>query len=235
MTTPYGTFTYTYDALDRLTSITNPNNEVTTFVYDDISRRTSMTYDNGVETTYSFDASSRLTNLTTQNSQPITLNSYTYTYDEVGNRTSMIDEYGTSTYQHDDVYQLTNATHPQAYNPDETFTYDDVGNRLTSHLSSDYVYDNLNRLLEDDTYTYNYDNNGNLTSKVDKVSSDTTVYQYDAKDRLIQVTTPTDIVLYQYDGFGRRIAKTINGVVTKYVYDTNRAQIGTATVFLLTR
>jgi RHS repeat-associated protein len=86
-------------------------------------------------------------------------------------------------------------------------------------LSSEYVYDNLNRLLEDDDYVYTYDNNGNLISKVDKVTSDTTVYQYDAEDRLIQVTTPTDIVLYQYDGFGRRIAKTLNGVVTKYVYD----------------
>jgi RHS repeat-associated protein len=94
-----------------------------------------------------------------------------------------------------------------------------VGNRLSSHLSGEYVYDNLNRLLEDDTYTYTYDNNGNLTSKVDKVSSVTTTYQYDGENRLIQVATPTDIVLYQYDGFGRRISKTINGVVTKYVYD----------------
>jgi RHS repeat-associated protein len=219
MITPYGTFTYTYDALDRLTSITNPNNETTTFTYDAISRRTSITYDNGVVTSYNYDAASRLTNLTTQNSQPVTLNSYIYTYDEVGNRTSMTDEYGTSTYQYDDVYRLTNATHPQAYNPTETFTYDDVGNRPTSHLSSDYVYDNLNRLREDDTYTYTYDNNGNLTSKVDKVSSATTTYQYDGENRLIQVATPTDFVDYQYDGFGRRIAKTVNGVVTRYVYD----------------
>jgi RHS repeat-associated protein len=114
---------------------------------------------------------------------------------------------------------LTNATHPQAYNPTETFTYDSVGNRLTSHLSSDYVYDNLNRLIEDATYTYIYDNNGNLTSKTNKTTTATTTYQYDAEDRLIQITTPTDIVLYQYDGFGRRIAQTVNGIVTKYVYD----------------
>ena len=110
-------------------------------------------------------------------------------------------------------------THPQAYNPTETFTYDSVGNRLTSHLSSDYVYDNLNKLLGDDGYTYSYDNNGNLTSKVDKVSSATTTYQYDAEDRLTQVVTPTDVIQYKYDGLGRRNVRILNGVVTRYVYD----------------
>ncbi|MCP5002968.1 MAG: RHS repeat protein, partial [Planctomycetes bacterium] len=201
-----------------LTSITNPNNEITSFTYDEISRRDTVTYDNGVVTSFTYDAASRLTG-TSSDDGATNISTNIYTYDEVGNRTSMIDEYGTSTYQYDDVYQLTNATHPQAYNPDEAFTYDGVGNRLTSHLSSDYVYDNLNRLIEDDTHTYDYDNNGNLTSKADKVTSATTTYQYDDEDRLTQVTTPTDIVLYQYDGFGRRIAKTVNGVVTKYVYD----------------
>jgi RHS repeat-associated protein len=219
MMTPYGTFTYTYDALDRLTSITNPSNEVTTFVYDDISRRDIITYDNGVATTYTFDAASRLTNILTRDPQLVTFNSYIYTYDDVGNRTSMTDNDGLHEYAYDDVYQLEGATHPQAYNPDESFTYDPVGNRLTSHLSSDYVYDNLNRLLEDDGYTYGYDNNGNLITKVDKVSSATTTYQYDAEDRLVQVTTPTDVIQYQYDGFGRRNVRTLNGVVTRYVYD----------------
>jgi RHS repeat-associated protein len=87
-------------------------------------------------------------------------------------------------------------------------------------LSSDYVYDSLlNRLLEDDTYTYNYDNNGNLTSKTNKATTATTTYQYDAEDRLVQITTPTDVIQYQYDGFGRRNVRTLNGVVTRYVYD----------------
>ena len=68
-------------------------------------------------------------------------------------------------------------------------------------------------------HQYSYDNNGNLTSKVDKVTSATTTYQYDGEDKLTQVATPTDIVLYQYDCFCRRISKSVNGVVTKYVYD----------------
>ena len=74
-------------------------------------------------------------------------------------------------------------------------------------------------LQEDDQYTYSYDLNGNLISKVDKVTSETTTYQYDGENKLIQVITPRNSIIYQYDGFGRRIAKTVNGIVTKYVYD----------------
>ena len=220
MVTPHGTFIYTYDALNRLVTITNPNNEVTTFAYDAISRRTSRTYDNGIVTTFTYDAGSRLTNMLTRDSHLVTLNSYVYTYDKVGNRLSMTDNAGLHEYAYDDVYQLEVATHPQAYNPDESFTYDNVGNRLASHLSGDYDYDNLlNRLLEDDTYTYIYDNNGNLTSKTNKATTATTTYQYDTEDRLVQVTTPTDVIQYLYDGLGRRNVRTLNGMVTRYVYD----------------
>ncbi len=73
-----------------------------------------------------------------------------------------------------------------------------MGNRLTSHLSSSYVYDNLNRLFEDDQYTYTYDAKVTFTSKVDKVTSAITTYQYDDENKLIQVLTPTDVVQYQY-------------------------------------
>jgi RHS repeat-associated protein len=213
------TWTYEYDSASRLTKITNPDSDETTFTYDANSRRTSMTYANGVITTYSYDDAGRLTNLITQNSELITLNSFTYTHDNVGNRITMTDNYGIHTYQYDDVYQLTKAIHPQAYNPEETFNFDAVGNRLSSYLSTDYGYDNLNRLLEDDDYAYTYDDNGNLTSKMNKITSATTAYQYNSVNMLIQVDTPTDVVKYQYDGFGRRIVRTVNNVVTKYIYD----------------
>jgi Rhs family protein len=217
---PGGMFwAYEYDAADRLTKITNPINIETTFTYDANDRRTSMTYANGVTTIYTYDDAGRLTNMTTQNSIPVTIDSYSYTYNSVNGRISMADNYGNHTYQYDDLYRLTDATHPQAYNPDETFTYDAVGSRQSSILSANYLYDNLNRLLEDDQYTYNYDNNGNLISKIDKSNRDTTTYQYDEEDRLMQVETPSYVIQYQYDGFGRRTEKTVNGIVTKYIYD----------------
>ena len=47
---PTGLTTYNYDALNRLTSITNNQQQTTTFTYDALGRRTSMTHDNGVVT-----------------------------------------------------------------------------------------------------------------------------------------------------------------------------------------
>ncbi len=44
----------------------------------------------------------------------------------------------------------------------EIYTYDLVGNRTTSFLSTTHTLDNLNRLLEDDSFTYIYDNTGNM-------------------------------------------------------------------------
>ncbi len=172
-------------------------NAVTTFAYDVANRLIGMSTDKGV------------TNIS----------SYSYTYDNVGNRISMTDNDGAHNYTYDDVYRLTTATHPQAFNPSESFTYDPVGNRQSSNVSSSYVYDSLNRLIEDDQYTYIYDANGNMINKVDKVSAAINTYQYDSENRLVQVVTPTDVSQYQYDGFGRRISKTVNGVIAKYVYD----------------
>lgn len=52
MIDPTGITNYTYDALNRLTSITNNKGFTTTFTYDSLGRRTSMTHGNGVVTSY---------------------------------------------------------------------------------------------------------------------------------------------------------------------------------------
>jgi RHS repeat-associated protein len=68
--------------------------------------------------------------------------------------------------------------------------------------------------------SYNYDNNGSLTSK-----SDGTAYTWDFENRLTQVTLPGSggTVTFKYDPFGRRIQKAfIQGTTTtttNYVYD----------------
>ena len=87
MIDPTGLTTYTYDALNRLTSITNNKGQVTLFSYDALSRRTSMTHANGVVTNYTYDAASQLLTLGHQLGAT-TINSFTYTYDKVGNRKS---------------------------------------------------------------------------------------------------------------------------------------------------
>ena len=105
-----------------------------------------------------------------------------YGYDDAGNRTQItysgqdLALNGTHTYTYDDLNRLTGAIHPsgsQAWLPNETYAYDAVGNRTSSHLSSSYTYDDANRLLSDDSFTYTYKGNGNLESRTAKAGNPT--------------------------------------------------------------
>ena len=102
----------------------------------------------------------------------------------------------------------------------ECCTYE-VGNRTTSFLLPTHTHNDLNRLLEDDSFTYTYDNNGNLATKTSKANpTAVTTYHWDAQDQLIQINLPNSTtVTYKYNGLGRRIEKNVTGSITRYVYD----------------
>jgi RHS repeat-associated protein len=213
--------TYTYDALNRLTQASSGFSgfgQPPTFTYDALSRRTSITLPDGAVATYTYDAASQLTSLVHAVSGT-TIAGFSYTYDAVGNRTSLTDLTGTHSYLYDPLNRLTQATHPQPVNPTETFTYDPVGNRTSSHLATGQAHDAANRLLEDSTFTYTYDANGNLISKRNGVTGEVTTYTYDAENQLIRVERPGVVAEYRYDALGRRIEKNVNGVSTRYLYD----------------
>ena len=219
MIDPTGLTIYTYNALNRLTSITNPSGQTTTFTYDALSRRTSMTHDNGVETTYSYDVASQLLSLVHQLGAT-TINSFIYTYDDVGNRLSKTDNNGTAEYTYDALNRLVEAVNPLPSNPLESFTYDEVGNRVDSNQNGLSTFNVANQLNEDPDFTYAYDANGNQIQKMDKTTLLSTQFEYNAENQLIRVVREDgSVVTYKYDGLGRRIAKDVDGVVTGYIYD----------------
>lgn len=81
-------------------------------------------------------------------------------------------------------------------------------------------YNAAGALLE--SYTYNYDANGNRTSVT--TSSGTISYQYDALNQLTQETLADGTtVSYEYDAVGNRTKKTVNQggniSTTTYTYD----------------
>ena len=125
-------------------------------------------------------------------------------------------------YVYDNIYQLTQATNPLPTLPDETFTYDPLGNRLQrDDQTIDSTIGTGNRFLDDTTFTYSYDNNGNLIQKVDTTTNDITNYFYDTENQLIQIDLAGgSVAQYRYDGLGRRIEKDVDGVITRYVYDS---------------
>ena len=71
------------------------------------------------------------------------------------------------------------------------YDYDDNGNRTSldeSGVVTTGVYDDQDRLLTYGDFVYEYRESGELLSKIDTVSGDTTMYQYDELGRPSRMT-----------------------------------------------
>ncbi len=196
------TTTYTYDALNRLTSERDPLGNTTRYGYDIVSNRTVMTDANNAVTRYAYDALNRLT-VITYTAEATTVK---YAYDKVGNRVAMTDSTGVTTYVYDSLYQLVTVTAP--YSGSVGYRYDSVGNRT--------------RLIYPDgkTITYTYDALNRLNTVTDWASK-TTRYAYDAGGRPLTTTLPNGITTtYRYDraGWLVNLAHTGRWSLSAYTY-----------------
>jgi RHS repeat-associated protein len=218
-TAPDGsTNTYTYDTLNRLTTLANSWAGSFGFSYDALSRRTQLTRPNGIATNYQYNTLSRLLSVLHQAGSS-TIDGASYTLDAAGNRTAKADDLAgvTSNYTYDKIYELSQVT--QGNNTTESYSYDPVGNRTASLAIPSYTVNSSNELASDSNASYTYDNNGNTTSKAN--SSGTTNYTWDFENRLTQVTLPNNAgtVTFKYDPFGRRIEKISPNATSIFVYD----------------
>jgi RHS repeat-associated protein len=226
---------YTYDKLDRVTSMTSPvgitqyHYGTTTGQLDKITspqgKEFAFSYDhgqlasierpNGVTSEYSFDDNGNLTSIDHRLGGS-SLRSYSYGYDKNGMRESMMDNDGTHEYTYDPLYQIIEATHPTPPRPLEQFLYDEVGNRL----GGGRVHNELNQLTEDDSCSYAYDADGNMILQVRKSTGDSTKFTWDVENKLTKGEMPNGtIVEYVYGPLGRRLAKVVNDVRKEYRYD----------------
>jgi RHS repeat-associated protein len=166
--------------------------------YDAVSNLTQTTFGNGTRENRSYDTLNRLSTLETKRlSDSVQLSKYVYTLDKVGNRTA-----------------VTEAQNGQGRTIG--YTYDDLY-RLTGEAIVDAT--NGNR-----TSAYVYDKVGNRQTKT--VNGVTTVYTYDANDRLLNEKVGGVVtVAYTYDDNGSTLSKTENGVVTTYVWNDEKRLI----------
>ncbi len=216
-----GSTTYSYDTLNRLTSLAPPSafgSGSFGFSYDALSRRTQLTRPNSVTTNYSYDNLSRLSTVLHQLSGS-TIDGTGYTLDSAGNRTAKVDHLAavTSNYTYDTIYQLTQAT--QGGSTTESYTYDPVGNRTASLGVSSYTTNASNEMTANSNASYTYDSNGNTLTKT--VGSNTTTYAWDYENRLTSVTLPSSggTVTFKYDPLGRRIEKVSPTFTSIFAYD----------------
>lgn len=222
-----GVSAYAYDALNRLTGVTDPNGFSMAYRYDAAGNVTQLTYPGGKTVSCTYDELNRL--------QTVTIDwlgkSATYSYDGAGRLTGLVQFNGTvALYGYDDANRLVdleNLTAPAgsviaAYH----FTLDANGNRTNidqdvplapnlNALSVDFAYNNQrNRLLSAGGTDYAYDEEGQL------IAGSTVAYVFDSAHRLVGIGGPDD-EQYFYDGAGHRLEADRNGVVTRYIYDAS--------------
>lgn len=180
----------TYNAYGQPLTITDPNGVVTTLTYD--LRQRVKSREVGTETTsYIYYPTGLLETVTLPDSSTVQ-----YTYDGAHRLTDITDGLGNHTHYTLDA--MGNRTAENTYDPSSTLkrTHTRVINALNE------IYQDISAAgTAAVTTTFGYDNNGNLTSSNAPLSRNT-VNQYDALNRLQQVTDPA------------------NGV-TKVAYDAN--------------
>ncbi|MBE9137984.1 RHS repeat protein [Nodosilinea sp. LEGE 07088] len=213
-----GTETVSYDALNRVTQMTQSGAGVAAkrveMAYDAASQMTGLSRYSSLTgtqviagTSYGYDLAGRLTDLTHQRGATV-IADYGFTYDAANRLTQLTTPDGTSNYSYNDRHELTNSNH--SYQSDEAYDYDVTGNRM-SYTTGDH-----NRLLNDGTYSYEYDNEGNRTRRVEVATGKATEYTWDHRNRLTSIVskngagTITQTVLYAYDVYNRRLSSAID-------------------------
>jgi YD repeat-containing protein len=138
----------------------------------------------------------------------------TYNYDPAGQLTTTTSG---STTTHAVTYSANWQNAPQVGSTPgaEDYGYDANGNEdgNGSVVSAPNSTTGDNQISSDGTYTYSYDNNGNLTKQVAADGSETD-YSYDFRNRLTEVTSKdssgrvTQQVDYVYDALNRLVGRT---------------------------
>ncbi|EAQ79300.1 Calx-beta domain-containing protein [Blastopirellula marina] len=241
MTDPRGVTTYTYDALGRQLSITEPDPDdagplaapVTTYVYNDDGQLESMSTLDGA-TSYEYDALGRTIKVTTPDPDGAgsLLAAWTvYSYDALGRTLSETDRLGHETsYDYDNLGRLILKT--DAEGGETEYTYDANGNRLTltdpEENTTTWTYDALNRMLTNtnelsDTRYYEYDSAGNLTEYIDR-NGRVINYEYDNLQRRITENwldgmSIVHTISYSYDAASQLIEASDSAATYTFIYD----------------
>ncbi|MFA6984719.1 MAG: Ig-like domain-containing protein [Arenimonas sp.] len=213
---------FVYDAAGRLTDTIHPDdtafeddNPRTSVTYDAVGRKTLETDELGRQKAYQYDALGRMVAVSLPNPATGRLDDgklvTRFVYDEVGNKTQQIDALGRITrWEYDAMGRQTRRTLPGGQT--ETSRYDAAGQLIArtdfNGRITGYSYDAVGRLegidyeTDPDVIT-TYTASGQRESATD--GQGTTVYAYDARDRLTRVANPDGQVLtYGYDAAGNR-------------------------------
>ncbi|MBK7930881.1 MAG: VCBS repeat-containing protein [Bryobacterales bacterium] len=242
-----GTMSFTHNAANRLTSVTDRFGHTVSYTYDSFGRRASMTAPDGAVTTYLYDASGRISRITTG------ANWAEYSYDSSARRSGLLYSNGVrAAYTWDPRGRLASLAW---YSPSSTvirswnYSYDAAGRRTQALLndgSINWTYDALGRLTSEtivsttwgnESGSWSYDAAGNrldpgATFGPDhrQLTFDTESFAYDAAGNMATSfgraltfdernrLVATPFASFRYNGLGNRDQVNTN-VSRSYVYD----------------
>ena len=232
---------YTYDDYGRVTQETFEDGDTVTYVYDNSGALATVTDSaTGIKTTYYYDFTDRLMKYVESGTGYS--HSVGYEFDSLNNLTKLVETINgvdhTVSYSYDEDNRVSSVTQNGLT---ETYTYDAFGRLSTSILKlgdtviqeKAYTYNGNSAQLSDitttvgdydDTYSYEYDDNGNIIS----VSSGQyqTTYVYDSANQLIRENNQKreKTWAWTYDDAGNILSKT------EYAYTTGELGEPTDTI-----
>ncbi len=233
------TIRYAHGALNRVVGRTLPNGETTRYHYDQAHALVGVehegekvlfqrdvlgrevrryVYASGLDIRSHYNDDDRITDQyivlpsRLAPAQPTLRIQRKWTYGPHARLRSLQDSrWGTTTYLHDRVGLLTEATRGARA---EAFSYDPayslVGMESASGASEPWTVRMGNVLVRTPDESYEYDARRRRKKKIDAATGAVTEYLWDCQDQLREVILPSgERVLFKYDAFGRRTRKIV--------------------------
>ena len=230
---------YTYDALNRLLSVTEPGGKATSYTYDGAGNRLKQTVVDGSTTTTDesiYNEQNRLTSLTTKTNGVIS-ETRIYSYDSNGNLLSTtVNGQGTAENTYDSRNQLVMSSSGGVVTKNR---YNGEGYRVSKETGGQlehYLYDGSRVILELDT-------NGNTQGRniyginlvLREADNQMLYYMYNGHaDVTALISNYGQVVgIYDYDPFGNIIEHT--GTDSPYTYAGYRYDTETELYYLNAR